>query len=129
MNHEQGRLLLQGYVDGELDLRSSLELESHLSTCEICTGQYQDYLALHSALAADSLYRRAPAGLGRRIAASIRAEHQSAAASPRRSWLVAGLAGAVVVVAAAAFLIMRLVLAPPNALVDEIVTLRLGISV
>ncbi len=124
MNHERAELLLQGYVDGELDLLNTLELEQHLQNCEVCSGEYQDSLALRSALQAPALYRRAPAKLEKSIRASLRASRQVTPAPRRFSWLWAGL-GAAVVVAAVAMVIwfgLRPMLVPDNSLAEEVLS-------
>lgn len=123
MNHEQTELLLQGYVDGELDLKSMLELERHLENCEACSEDYRDLMTLHEALGAESLYHRAPARLNKTIRASIRSSSRPTVTTPRTAWLWAGLAAAGLVVAAAVvFLSLRSMLAPSSGLADEIVS-------
>ncbi len=124
MNHQETALLLQGYVDGELDLKSTLEVEQHLTSCELCSGEYQNYLALHSALSAGSLYHRAPAALDKRIRASIRVANKPAPTPRRLHWGWPSLAAAIVAIAGIIILSLavRLLLVPSNAVVDEVVS-------
>jgi anti-sigma factor RsiW len=42
MNCRERESLLGAYVDGELDLSASLELEGHLATCTTCTGRAEE---------------------------------------------------------------------------------------
>jgi anti-sigma factor RsiW len=39
MNCNECRLLLDAYVDGELDVRGSLDVESHIATCRACAAE------------------------------------------------------------------------------------------
>ncbi len=66
--------LLDAYLDGELDLVRSLEMERHLSGCEACAATLASHRALRSALADASLYREAPTGLEARVRAKLRKE-------------------------------------------------------
>ncbi len=73
--------LLHGYLDGELDLVRSLEIEEHLKTCPDCAQELWNQQTLRKAFRSSSLYDRAPAGLADRIRASIGSE---TAAMPMR---------------------------------------------
>lgn len=66
--------LLHGYLDGELDLVRSLEIEEHLNICAECARELQSQRTLRKAFRASALYERAPSGLGARIRASLGAE-------------------------------------------------------
>jgi anti-sigma factor RsiW len=58
--------LLQGYVDGELDVVHSLEVESHMETCEECRTAYRFALDQRAALADPSFqYKPSTAALKR----------------------------------------------------------------
>jgi anti-sigma factor RsiW len=69
--------LIHAYVDGELDLARSLEVEQHMEQCEVCAIAYRNQIALRSALKDSSLYHSAPAGLQKRIRSSLRREAKS----------------------------------------------------
>jgi len=69
--------LIHAYVDGELDLARSLEVEQHMQECQICAIAYRNQTALRSALKDSSLYHSAPAGLEKRIRSSLRREAKS----------------------------------------------------
>jgi anti-sigma factor RsiW len=92
------RPLLDGYLDGELDLLKNLELEQHLAECHDCTRLYQSHRALGLAVRSDALYYRAPAGLDRRIHQALRKSAPSKAGFERR-WL--GVAASIAVLAVA----------------------------
>jgi len=64
--------LINGYVDGELDLVGNLEIEQHIQGCSLCTQGYKKHQVLRNAIKAGSLYFKAPADLRRRIQLSLR---------------------------------------------------------
>jgi anti-sigma factor RsiW len=84
--------LMHGYLDSELDLAGSLEVEQHMQECQSCTRAYSSQTALRSAFRDNSLYYPAPAKLRKRIASSLRQANKSEA--PVRSlpwrWLAVG---------------------------------------
>lgn len=64
-------LLLHAYVDGELDLVRSLEVEEHLKTCPACADELSDHQTLRSSLRSGDIYYRAPQELKARIRAAV----------------------------------------------------------
>ena len=100
MTCEDARGLIHGYADGELDLRTSLELEQHLNECASCAREYQSVVALRSALKENLPYHEASAALRERVRiatrAAIRAETGSRPrlklASSTWAWPVAAAA-------------------------------------
>ncbi len=120
MNCQHARLLIHGYVDGELDLVGSLEIERHVRGCAECAQVYQAQLALRSAIGAGALYHQAPAGLRRRVQASLRGASGSGwPRLPRWRWI--GLAVALAVVAlAAAWLARGLLPGRDDRLADDV---------
>jgi anti-sigma factor RsiW len=62
-----------GYVDGELDLVRTIELEAHLKGCSACAQELENLRALRSALQRNSLAYAAPVALRERIQSSLRA--------------------------------------------------------
>ena len=72
MSCQRAQELIHGYVDGELDLVRSLEVEEHIHGCEICARDYRSQTTLRSSLKGDSLYYRAPEKLQKRIQSSLR---------------------------------------------------------
>ena len=75
---DNGRLL-HGYLDGELDLVRSLEIEEHLKTCAGCAQELRSQQTLRKAFRSSALYERAPKGLEARIRASLSSEAAGAA--------------------------------------------------
>lgn len=91
MSCQRAEELIHGYVDGELDLVRSLEVEQHMRECEICARAFRNQTTLRSSLKGDSLYYRAPENLQKRVQASLRKEAK-AELPPRRfdwRWLTA----------------------------------------
>jgi len=84
---------IHGYLDGELDLARSLEVEQHMEQCEVCAIAYRNQTALRSAFKDSCLYHSAPARLEKRIRSSLRREAKSEVG--RRSfgwnWLPVGV--------------------------------------
>ena len=77
MSCQKTQELIHGYLDGELDLVRSLEVEQHIHGCEICARNYQSQTTLRSSLKNDSLYYAAPEQLKKRIHSSLRKEAKS----------------------------------------------------
>ncbi len=72
MNCSQVRQLMPGYIDGEIDLVNSLEIEEHLRGCPACSQLYNEMKTMRSAVRGASLYTPAPPDLQKRIRQSIR---------------------------------------------------------
>ncbi len=86
MNCDRVRLLLNGYVDGELDVINSMEIEAHLQGCADCSHQYRMLTALHQVTSDVALAYPVPAGLEKRIRASIRGADRVPWALPVIPW-------------------------------------------
>lgn len=87
MKCEDLRILLHGYVDGELDLVRHLEVEQHLADCPNCAGACNHLQALQSALRGGSAEFAPPAGLGRRIERALLDLDESRSPRRGRVWL------------------------------------------
>ena len=64
--------LIHGYLDGELDLSRSLEIEHHMKGCPACSRAYAEQKSLRSAIARSSLYHEAPNELRRHVRTALR---------------------------------------------------------
>jgi anti-sigma factor RsiW len=102
VNCQHARILIHGYIDGELDLVRSLELERHMRNCRECTQAYDAQLALRAAIGAGSLAYAAPAQLRQRVRSSLRHAGPAGAALRMPPWRWLGLAAALIIVALAA---------------------------
>ena len=88
MSCQETQDLIHGYVDGELDLVRSLEIERHINGCELCSRAYRTQQVLKRALQAVPLRFNAPQDLRRRIRSSLRKAGEAAAPAHRAfHWL------------------------------------------
>jgi anti-sigma factor RsiW len=59
--------LIHAYLDGELDLLSTLRVEAHLPECASCAQTHESHRALRSAISSGELHFKPPNGLAERI--------------------------------------------------------------
>jgi anti-sigma factor RsiW len=135
LNCQETRDLIHGYVDGELDLIHTLEIEKHLRECPACAQVYENQQTVRTALREGSLSFQAPQGLGRRIRFALR---QAGPPAPARGWLPTAAALALVAAALAFVAVLTWSLTRPRSvpsaqdrLTNEVVaahirSLRLG---
>jgi len=83
---QRAQELIHGYVDGELDLARSLEVEQHIHECEVCARTYRNQTTLRLSLKHDSLYYAAPEKLKKRIQSSLRKEARSKVSQRAFGW-------------------------------------------
>ena len=86
MSCQRAQELIHGYLDGELDLARSLDVEQHMHECEICARTYRSQTTLRSSLKSDSLYYTAPEKLKKRIQSSLRKEARSKVSQRAFGW-------------------------------------------
>lgn len=91
MNCRDALDLVHAYIDGELDLVKSLEIEQHLATCPACKVQYDQVRELGSGIRAHAVYHAVPPALRARVAAALPRESGSAR---RPAWSWWGMAAA-----------------------------------
>src|SRR5690242_6778207 len=84
MSCELTQHYVSGYLDGEMDLVRTIEMEAHLKVCPACTQELESLKALRSAMKRSSLAYAAPAALREQIQASLRA---SSVADVPRTWI------------------------------------------
>ncbi|HLY59189.1 MAG TPA: anti-sigma factor [Terriglobia bacterium] len=87
MSCQETEGLIHGYVDGELDLVRSIEIERHMEGCEGCAHAYQTQQSLKSAFRSAPLRFKAPAELQSRIQSSLRKAGKAAPAPRAFHWL------------------------------------------
>jgi anti-sigma factor RsiW len=78
--------LIGAYIDGELDLVRSLDIEGHLHECSACSRDYEAHHSLHRMIRNGELYFDAPAGLERRIRKSLGRANRPATGAPTVFW-------------------------------------------
>lgn len=75
-----------GYLDGELDLSRTIEMETHLQVCAECARELERLQALRGALQRGSLAYAAPQALRERIQSSLRAPAPAEAPERTSGW-------------------------------------------
>ncbi len=78
--------LIHGYLDSELDLAQSLEIEQHLGSCPACSLAYANNLSLRKAIARSSLCYEAPESLRKRVCSAVRQASRAEAGPRRLEW-------------------------------------------
>ena len=76
--------MLNGYLDGDLDLVHRMEVERHMQACSECARRLHNGRAIGTALRSDRLYCAAPNGMERRVLAAVRAAERSPRPSVRQ---------------------------------------------
>jgi anti-sigma factor RsiW len=71
MNCHEIHPMLHAYVDSELDLMPSIEVDRHLKTCSACTAMKRSLESLRATLRNNDLAYRAPDALRARILQSV----------------------------------------------------------
>jgi len=105
MRCEEARPLIDGYLDGELDLERNLDLERHLEACADCAPVRQRAIELRSAIRESVPYFRAPRSLEQRVRANIRPSTRAKRGANVLWWQWLGAAAAVLLVL---FAVLRL---------------------
>jgi anti-sigma factor RsiW len=78
--------LLSAYVDRELDIATSLEMEAHLAECRSCASALERAEALREAIQSAELAYAPPADLAPRLRAAIRHQARPRAALAQQVW-------------------------------------------
>ena len=81
MNCEEMRRLTHAFLDRELDLVRSMEIETHLESCAGCLLMFQKQQSLRSLVRGSAPYYKAPDSLEHRIRAGLH-ESRDASAKP-----------------------------------------------
>jgi anti-sigma factor RsiW len=118
------RDLVQAYLDRELDLAKSLEIEHHFRECVTCSEAYEEGRRLRTALNEGELYFSAPPDLHKRIRAVVRDEVRGSARPRLFGWRAMALGLPAALAAIIALSIVPLLRRPmtTDLLVDEIVS-------
>lgn len=113
MDCEKMQTLLHPYLDGELDLMTSLQVEEHLRTCASCDLAHQNYLALREGLRDSALYFSGPATLQASArSAARRADAVSRPTLPMTSWRRWSMAAVLVLAALLTWSLTRIRTSP-----------------
>jgi anti-sigma factor RsiW len=91
---------IDAYIDDELDLVKTLEVEQHLQDCPNCAKMHKNRQLMKDAVHTGLLYHKAPAHLQKRIQSSLRQTNKDSA--PRTiPWRLFSAAAALVVITVA----------------------------
>jgi anti-sigma factor RsiW len=108
INHAQHNLL-HAYIDDELDLVRSMELEDHLVACGDCAQEVASHRALREGVSTGNLRYQAPASFRLRLLKEIREQEkpskQQIFAQARLPWWSWAAVAASLLLAAATFLL------------------------
>ena len=86
MSCQKARELIHGYVDGEVGLVKSLEIEGHLSDCRACTQTYQGIRSVQAAVGDNGVRFDPPANFERRLRSALRRESEPETRSNFLGW-------------------------------------------
>jgi len=99
---QETRELIHGYLDGEVDLVKSVEIEDHFRNCHACTQTYKGIRSLRSAIGGSALRFDPPANFERRLRSALhrQSEPERKRMIFRSRWIIAAtsLVGAVIVI-------------------------------
>lgn len=76
MSYDETRELIDGYLDGELDIVKSMEVEKHLRACGTCTQSYQAIRNVRAAVGQSGVRFDPPAKLEKRLRSALRRENE-----------------------------------------------------
>lgn len=103
MTCEDARSLLDAYLDGELDLVRSVEIDDHLRGCAACKRRSENIKNMRAAIRDSATYYPAGEDLRSRIQAAARTSeprsHERDFSVPRYGWGLIGAAAALALVA------------------------------
>jgi anti-sigma factor RsiW len=108
MDCKEASKLFHAYVDGELDVIKSAEVDGHLAGCPVCSAETNGLHQLKSSLS--GLYYRAPVTLERRVTAAIVAADKSAARpgwQVSSGWRAAALVAALILAIVAGWIVIN----------------------
>jgi anti-sigma factor RsiW len=107
MSCQELQTMRDAYLDGELDLAHSLEIEKHLRECASCARAYDELRSLQMAMRSDALRFPLPPGLTRRVRSAVRRESGAALPLLRWRWLIPSISLGLVAIIVAGLLFSR----------------------
>src|SRR5205085_1595393 len=105
---ERAQSITHAYVDGELDLGTTLDFERHIHGCERCAQVRQSIQTLRGVIRDGGAFFKAPATLEQRIRADLRTARGGSSSPPavvRWRWLA--LAATIACLAVGMWALMR----------------------
>lgn len=124
MNCERIRDFLDAYVDQELDVLTTINIERHLTNCDGCREMVGRYGDLQSKLKAQLPYFQAPVSLQRKIRLELRSvqhERRNRSTGARPLWAIAAT---VLILVAPCWVLLRIHTSPTREqlLADQVVS-------
>src|SRR5690349_2491522 len=107
MNCEEFQSQLHAYIDGELDLTRSLELEGHLRDCTMCLQAHDHLKTLQQAIRSDSVRFQPNADFEARIKSALRREARGGSQRFTWRWLIPIFSAAVLFIVFGGYILMR----------------------
>ena len=91
MSCQQTHELIHGYVDGELDLVKSLEIEQHLAGCPSCSQTHKNLRVVSAVMRGEALRFQPPPDFEKRLRSTLRREdkHERKPGLLQWPWLLA----------------------------------------
>jgi anti-sigma factor RsiW len=119
VNCQETQTLIHGYVDGELDLIKSLEIEQHFQECPACALAHTSLQSVRAAIQGSSLYFQTPPGLAERVQSSVRRATHAERAPRMRPWRLLAVAASLALIMAAGWGLVRVL---PARSAEELLT-------
>ena len=110
MSCQQTHELIHGYLDGELDLVKSINIEKHLADCPACSQTYKGMRSLQSIVRDSALRFEPPASFQRSLRSALRrAEPEPRSFGFRWQWILgaSALLAAAIVIWAVSVMVSR----------------------
>ena len=114
MNCQDNQTLIHGYVDGELDLMQSLEMEQHLQECPECAQAHASLQAIRAAIKNSDLYSQTPPELAQRVRSSVRKASRGNRSSRLRSGPLLAVAASLALIATAGWGLAHMLRSRPD---------------
>src|ERR1700675_715374 len=111
MSCDDAQMLLDAYVDGELDLVRSVEIEKHMEGCQACARAVENLRSLGSAMRSGGLYYQPPASLGPRLEKALQRAGRSEAPPRRFGWQLIAVAASLLL---AVYFVARMIPGIPH---------------
>ena len=124
MSCTEPRDLVHAYLDRELDLEKSLEMEQHFQDCATCSEAHEEGRKLRNVLSEGGLYFRAPADLRTRLRTQTQGPADRASRSRSFAWRTMALGVPLALAAVLALTLIPLLKSPmtDDLVADEIVS-------
>ena len=107
MTCQELQTMRDAYLDGELDLARSLEIEKHLRECASCARSHEELRSLQMAMKSVTLRFATPPGLERRVRSAVRGESEAGWSLFRWRWLIPSVSLAVLAIIVSGLFLSR----------------------